>query len=59
MLDRLREVGFSLNDAFSAVKTEDGFIDREKLEILLGVTPVDKTAGRKLIDEMGGRIYPC
>lgn len=45
LLEHLKQSGFSLNDAFAAVKTRDRFIDRDKLEDFLGLTPADKSAG--------------
>lgn len=45
MLDHLRQMSFSLNDAIAAVKSTDAFIDREKFEHFWGITPDDKKAG--------------
>ena len=38
-------MSFSLNDAFAAVKTSDGFIDRERFEHFWGIMPDDKKGG--------------
>ena len=46
LLDHLRQMSFSVNDAFAAVKTSDGFIDREKLERFWGIMPEDKKGGK-------------
>lgn len=54
MLDHLRQMSFSLNDAFGVVKTADGFIDRDKWENFWGLTPADKNAGdRKMLRCIG------
>ena len=45
LLDHLRQMSFSLNDAIAAVKTSDAFIDREKFEHFWGITPDDKKGG--------------
>jgi hypothetical protein len=47
LLDHLRQMSFSLNDAFAAVKTSDGFIDREKFEHFWGIMPDDKKGGKQ------------
>ena len=58
LLEHLRESSLSLNDAIAAIKTNDGYIDREKLETFLGLTPADKGAGEYEADDSRAASLP-